>query len=359
MRRLLALLALTFLLAAACGSDPAVDGSLGEVAGGGETTGGEGEGPVTAEAASDGAVAIRRSPDDVPPPIGARPPETVDIDLEAIELDGELGEGTTYEYWTFGGQVPGPLLRVREGDTVNLNLSNAADNSVSHNIDLHAVNGPGGGAVGTNVAPGEEKGFSFEALNPGVYVYHCAFAPVPTHISNGMYVMIIVEPEGGLPPVDKEFYIMQGELYTEQPTGTPGHLTFDFDRTLSEDPTYVVWNGAWQSLTEDNALMAAVGDRVRIFAGNGGPNLISSFHVIGEIFDLVHQEAASEPVTNIQTTALLAGGAAWVEFDTGVPGTYVIVDHSLTRAFDKGALGHLVVEGPEDPAIFSAPDADG
>jgi nitrite reductase (NO-forming) len=249
------------------------------------------------------------------------------------------------------------MLRVREGDTVEISLENYADNSVSHNIDLHAVNGPGGGAVGTNVAPGETKSFTFQALNPGLYIYHCATAPVPAHIANGMYGLILVEPEGGLPPVDREYYVVQGELYTAQPTGTQGHLDYSAQHAMDENPSYVVFNGAWQALTGDQALTAEVGERVRIYVGNGGPNLTSSFHVIGEIFDTVNIEGASEVSTNVQTTSVPAGGAAWVEFTVDVPGTYVLVDHALSRTFDKGSLGHLVVTGPEDPAIFSAPDA--
>src|SRR5690606_4493914 len=158
--------------------------------------------------------------------------------------------------------------RVREGDTVELSLQNPSQSVASHNIDLHAVNGPGGGAVGTNVAPGETKAFTFQALNPGVYIYHCAMAPVPTQVSNGMYGLIIVEPEGGLPPVDEEFYVVQGELYTAQDTGTQGHLTFDGEKATMEHPTYVTFNGGFQSLTGDNALTAEVGDRVRLFVGN-------------------------------------------------------------------------------------------
>jgi nitrite reductase (NO-forming) len=294
----------------------------------------------------------------VPAPIGDRPAQTVTQTIHVDEVDGLVAEGTSYRYWTFDGKVPGPLLRVRVGDTVELTLDNPATNTLSHNIDLHAVNGPGGGAVGTNVAPGETKTFTFQALNPGVYIYHCATAPVPAHISNGMYGLIIVEPDGGLPPVDKEYYVVQGELYTAQPTGTQGQLTYDAAAVDAEAPTYVVFNGAYQALTGDNALTAEVGDRVRIFVGNGGPDLISSFHVIGEIFDEVHPEGSTEPATNVQTTLIPAGGAAWVEFTVDVPGTYVLVDHALSRTFDKGSLGHLVVTGPANPDVFDAPDAE-
>ncbi len=329
------------------------DGNGGGSGGGAAST----TAPAAGEASAD-AVDIVRSPSEIPAPIGARAPQRVEIDLETVEVEGQLGDGTTYTYWTFNGQVPGPMLRVRVGDTVALTLHNAENSTNPHSIDLHAVNGPGGGAVGTQTEPGDSKTFEFRALNPGVFIYHCATPSVPTHIANGMYGLIVVEPEGGLPPVDKEFYIVQGEVYTAQPTGTEGHLDFDFDAMTSEDPTYVVFNGRFQGLTDENALQADVGDRVRIFVGNGGPNLISSFHVIGEIFDVAHQESATQASTNVQTTAVPAGGAAWVEFTVDVPGTYLLVDHALSRTFDKGSLAELVAEGPEDPTIFSAPDAD-
>lgn len=310
-----------------------------------------------AESISSGANDIRRPAGEVAAPLGGRGPENVEVNLTTQELVGQLADGSTYTYWTFDGKVPGPLVRVREGDSVTLTLSNDESSSNVHSIDLHAVNGPGGGAEATQVGAGESKEFTFTALNPGVYVYHCATPSVPTHIANGMYGLIVVEPDGGLEPVDKEFYVMQGEVYTEQPRGTEGHLDFNFDQMVNEDPNFVVFNGSFHGLTGADALEAEVGDRVRIFAGNGGPNLISSFHVIGEIFDTVHQEAASQAVSNVQTTILPAGGASWVEFTVDVPGTFLLVDHALTRATDKGALAQLVVTGPENPEIFSAPEA--
>lgn len=309
---------------------------------------------VPAEPAKADAVDITRDPSDVPAPIGTRGPQTVSVNLAVKEVDGKLGDGTTYTYWTFGGKVPGPMIRVRVGDTVKLTLSNPKNNGLQHNIDLHAVNGPGGGAVGTVVTPGQTKTFSFKALNPGVFVYHCATAPIPHHISNGMYGLIVVEPEGGLAPVDKEFYVMQGEIYTAQPTGTKGHLTVDMDKMAAENPTYVVFNGAWQALVA-HPLNAVVGNKIRLFFGVGGPNLASNFHIIGEIMDVVHQEGATEESHNLQTTVVPPGGAMWAEFTVNVPGTYLLVDHALSRAVDKGALGHLMVTGPADPSIFNAP----
>jgi nitrite reductase (NO-forming) len=301
----------------------------------------------------EGVADIVRDPTDLPPPIGARGPETVRVDLETIEVTGQLNEGTTYHYWTFGGKVPGPFVRVRVGDTVEVHLKNADDSAMMHNVDFHAVTGPGGGAVATEAAPGEEKGFRFKPLNPGIYVYHCATPPVAQHISAGMYGLILVEPEGGLPKVDREFYVMQGELYTEEAFGVKGELTESWDKLLAERPEYFVFNGAVGALTNQKPMNAKVGETIRIYFGVGGPNATSSFHMIGEIFDKVYNLGAlsSEPLANVQTITVPAGGAAAVEVKLQEPGKYPIVDHALSR-MEKGLVGILNVEGPADPTIF-------
>ncbi len=290
-------------------------------------------------------------PPQVPPPITRRNPATVVVRLESYEKRGHLADGVEYEFWTFGNSVPGPLIRVREGDTVEIHLKNDATSKFLHSIDLHAVTGPGGGAKLTQAAPGQEKAFVWKALNPGLYVYHCATPMISHHIANGMYGMILVEPKGGFPRVDKEFYVMQGEFYTEGKLGEQGFQTLSFDKMFREQPEYVVFNGATDSLRGKNALRAKVGDKIRIFFGVGGPNLVSSFHLIGEIFDRVYPEAASEPIRNVQTTLVPAGGAAVVEFQVNVAGTFLLVDHSLTRV-EKGAMGELSAEGKEVPEIF-------
>lgn len=222
-----------------------------------------------------------------------------------------------------------------------------------HNIDLHAVTGPGGGAVSSFTAPGHSSVFAFKALNPGLYVYHCATAPVGMHIANGMYGMILVEPKEGLDPVDREYYVMQGEFYTQGAYGDEGLQPFSMEKALQENPDYVLFNGAVGALTGDNALQANVGETVRMFVGNGGPNLISSFHVIGEIFDRVNVQAGTMVSENVQTTLIPAGGAAVVEFEVQSPGTFLLVDHSIFRTFNKGALGQLVVSGDADSSIYS------
>ncbi|HEU4501934.1 MAG TPA: copper-containing nitrite reductase [Nitrospira sp.] len=294
----------------------------------------------------------------VPPRITRRHPSKIIIELEVSEVNLPMADGVEYTFWTFGGKVPGKFIRVRQGDTVEFHLMNHPESRFPHNIDLHAVTGPGGGAASSNTAPGRRTQFTFKALNPGLYVYHCATAPVGEHVANGMYGLILVEPPGGLAPVDREYYVVQSDFYTKGPHHEKGHQPFDMDKAIEEHPTYVVFNGAEGSLLGDNALKAKVGERVRIFVGNGGPNLVSSFHVIGEIFDRVYAEAGTRYSEHIQTTLVPAGGAAIVEFKVDVPGSYKLVDHSILRAFNKGALGELKVEGPEAKLIYSGKQAE-
>ena len=292
------------------------------------------------------------APPNVPTPVGTRAAKKIIVKLETIEKTGELADGTQYNFWTFNGTVPGSFIRARVGDDIELHLKNNENNTFPHNIDLHAVNGPGGGAEATFVAPGKEAVFNFKALNPGLYVYHCATAPVGMHIANGMYGLILIEPGGGLPKVDKEFYIMQGDFYTKGKFGEKGLQEFDMDKAIDEHPEYVVFNGNTASLLGDKELQVKTGETVRFFVGNGGPNLTSSFHIIGEIFDKVYIEGGSKINDNVQTTVIPPGGASIVEFKATVPGEYVIVDHAIFRAFNKGALGKIKVTGPENPAVY-------
>ncbi len=294
----------------------------------------------------------------VPPAIKRRQPAKVVVNLDVKEITRRLADGVDYPFWTFGGDVPGKFIRIREGDEVEFHLHNDPNNKMPHNIDLHAVTGPGGGAVSSFTAPGHSSQFSFQALNPGLYAYHCATAPVGMHVANGMYGLILVEPKEGLPPVDHEYYIMQGEFYTGGKFGDEGLQAFDMDKAVDEKPTYVVFDGAVGSLTGEHALTARVGDKIRLFIGNGGPNLTCSFHIIGLIFDTVYQEGGSTPTHNVQTTVIPPGGAATVEFTAKVPGNYTFVDHALFRAFNKGALGTLTVSGPENPMVYSGKQAD-
>ena len=297
--------------------------------------------------------AIMTHAPEVPPAIDRDYPAKVRVKMETIEKTMKMEDGVEYHYWTFGGDVPGQMIRVREGDTVEVEFSNHPTSTVPHNVDFHGATGQGGGAEASFTAPGHTSTFSFKALQPGLYIYHCAVAPVGMHIANGMYGLILVEPKEGLPKVDKEFYIVQGDFYTKGKKGAPGLQPFDMDKAIAEQPEYVVFNGHVGAIAGDNALKAKAGETVRMYIGNGGPNLVSSFHVIGEIFDKVYVEGGKLINENVQSTLVPAGGSAMVEFKVDIPGSYTLVDHSIFRAFNKGALGQLKVEGEENPEIMT------
>jgi nitrite reductase (NO-forming) len=308
--------------------------------------------------------AVLTAAPNVPAPITRNHATKVIVELETVETVKRLADGVDYTFWTFGGDVPGHFIRVREGDQVEFHLKNHKHSVVPHNIDLHAVTGPGGGAAATLTLPGGESVFSFRALNPGLYVYHCAVSPVPMHIANGMYGLILVEPKGGLPKVDREFYLMQSEFYAKPAADAGGPAkpgsatsdphTLDMERGTDERPTHVVFNGSVGALTGDKALQARVGESVRLFVGNGGPNLVSSFHVIGEVFDNVYGEGGSMiSQRNVQTTLVPAGGSAIVEFRAEKAGNLVLVDHSIFRAFNKGAIAMMKITGEDNAQVFS------
>ncbi|EPT3382488.1 copper-containing nitrite reductase [Neisseria gonorrhoeae] len=322
---------------------------------------------ASAEAASSAAQATAETPagelpvidavtthaPEVPPAIDRDYPAKVRVKMETVEKTMKMDDGVEYRYWTFDGDVPGRMIRVREDDTVEVEFSNNPSSTVPHNVDFHAATGQGGGAAATFTAPGRTSTFSFKALQPGLYIYHCAVAPVGMHIANGMYGLILVEPKEGLPKVDKEFYIVQGDFYTKGKKGAQGLQPFDMDKAVAEQPEYVVFNGHVGAIAGDNALKAKAGETVRMYVGNGGPNLVSSFHVIGEIFDKVYVEGGKLINENVQSTIVPAGGSAIVEFKVDIPGNYTLVDHSIFRAFNKGALGQLKVEGAENPEIMT------
>jgi len=289
-----------------------------------------------------------------------------EVHFTTREVIAEVVPGATMEYWTFDGRVPGPMLRVRVGDTIDFFLKNDAASSMPHNVDFHAVTGPGGGATSLDTLPGSESELKVKLLNPGIYIYHCAFPDVPMHIAHGMYGLIVVEPEAGLPPVDHEYYVLQSEFYTDRGAKLgytqlkdAGHLPFSNDYANEERPTFVVFNGRPEAIAGDRAMGTfdgpiSTGETVRLFVGNIGPNLVSSFHVIGEIFDTVYVEGSFDLRNrNVQSTVIPAGGAAGVEFKVEVPGTYLLVDHSIFRTH-KGAAGQLVVEGDPVPEIFES-----
>lgn len=300
------------------------------------------------------AVDIVRDPSDVPPPVGNRDPRIVKVSLVAQELEGKLDTvlGATYEYWTFNGKVPGPMIRVRQGDAVEVTLKNEG-RLVSHSIDLHAALGPGGGMDLTETKQGESRTFTFKAAVPGVFVYHCGTNLAAQHIANGMYGLIIVEPPGGLPHVDHEFYVMQGEIYTVEDLGGQGHQKMSLSKLMDERPEYFVFNGAVGALTTQHPMHAKVGETIRIFFGVGGPNLISSPHVIGQVLERVYNEGSftSPPLTSVQTTVVPPGGATILEIKPQVPGSYKLVDHALVRVA-RSLVGAIEVTGPGNRDLF-------
>lgn len=310
--------------------------------------------PASWPAAPQGAVDIVRDPADLPPPVGNRDPQIVKVSLVAQELEGKLDPvlGATYEYWTFNGKVPGPMIRVRQGDTIELTLKNDG-RLVSHSIDLHAALGPGGGMDLTEAKQGESRTFTFKAVIPGVFVYHCGTNLAAQHISNGMYGLIVVEPGEGLPRVDREFYVMQGEIYTVEDIGGSGHQKMSLEKLMNERPEYFVFNGAVGALTADHPMHASVGETVRIFFGVGGPNLISSPHVIGQVLTQVYNEGSftSPPLTFVQTTVVPPGAATILEIKPQVPGSYKLVDHALVRVA-RSLIGSIEVSGPPRPDLF-------
>ena len=300
-----------------------------------------------------GIVDIVRDPTDLPPPVGARGPRKITVNLDTIEVTGQLAAGSTSRAWTFNGKVPGPFVRVRVGDIVTVHLKNDANSMMNHNVDLHAVQGPGGGAKATEAAPGETRGFEFRAEHPGLFVYHCAVSMAAQHISNGMYGLILVEPAGGLPKVDHEFYVMQGEIYTEAAFGGKGLQTQSYEKLMNETPDYYVFNGAVGALTALKPLHAKAGETVRIFFGDGGPNKTSSFHAIGAVFDRVYNLGSftSPPVRDVQTVSVPPGGATVVDMKLPVPGKFMLVDHALSRV-ERGLAGMIVVTGPANPDLY-------
>lgn len=320
--------------------------------------------PLTAQSAAShqraanataNSVDVVRDPADVPPPIANRAPTVVHVTLSAEEVVGRLDPsvGATYRYWTFNGKVPGPMLRVRQGDTVEVTLRNDAHSHMVHSVDFHAALGPGGGAAFSQAIPGQSKTFTFQATTPGLFVYHCGTPMIAEHIANGMYGLILVEPAGGLPRVDHEFYVMQGEIYTTAPKGKVGLQQFSDAKLMEENPEYFVFNGAVDALTKEHPMRADVGETVRVFFGNAGPNDTSSLHVVGEIFtrDYVLGSLTSPPLTGIQTASVPPGGAAILEFAASVTGQFAMMDHAMAR-MAKGLMAVFDVRGAQNTAFM-------
>jgi nitrite reductase (NO-forming) len=305
---------------------------------------------------------VAADPTDIPDPIDRDEPKTIEVEMTTQEMTAEIEEGVTFDYMTFDGQIPGPMVRARVGDTIDLTFRNPEDNAMAHNVDFHACYGPGGGAEATNVAPGEEARLRFQVRYPGYYIYHCAVPNMDYHISAGMFGSILVEPEDGLPEVDHEFYLGQHEVYTDGDTGQEGHHKFDFGAQAREEPTYVLINGEKYAITPDKyaEMNVETGDTARMFFVVGGPNYDSSFHPIGNVWDEVYPQGAiqSDPHRNVQTTPVKPGSCVMATMHFPVPGGVKIVDHALSRVARKGALAVIAAEGEENPDIFDPnPDA--
>ncbi|PKS08147.1 hypothetical protein jhhlp_005423, partial [Lomentospora prolificans] len=301
---------------------------------------------------------LTRAPQ-VPPPITRDYPVLLKVALKTTVKLRQLTGAYKYEQWTFNDSVPGPFIRARVGDVVELHLTNRDETGNTHNIDCHAFMGPGGGAALTAADENETKTARFKLLWPGLFVYHCAAAPVPVHIANGMYGLLYVQPaEGDLPPADREYYVMQSEFYHEPPEkgddGRPSQkVEFSYPNALREEPDVVVFNGSESAATRDKPLKAKTGESIRIFFGNAGPNLTSSFHILGGNFYKVYRDGdvLSPPGRFLQTVSVPPGGATILDTKLLVPGVYSYIDHAIFR-LDKGAVGYLNVTGKPRPDIY-------
>lgn len=312
--------------------------------------------------------AVLTTAPNVPPVITRDHPVRLRVSLETYTKLVQLTSRYQYEQWTFNGSVPGPFIRARVGDVVELTLTNRDETGNPHNVDCHAFTGPGGGAALTTAEEGQTKVARFRLLHPGLYVYHCAAAPVPVHMANGMYGLMYVQPavEGGggdvLPPADREYYVMQSEFYHEPPEvgedGRPSRtVEFSYPNGLAEEPSVVVFNGRESAATRDAPLRARTGETVRLFFGNAGPNLTSSPHVIGSVFRRAYRDGdvVSPPARSVSTISVAPGSAAILDLKMVVPGTYTLVDHAIFR-LDKGAVAFLNVSGKQRPDIYGSSD---
>ena len=298
---------------------------------------------------------------EVPPVLTRDYPVLLKVPLQTTTKTTQITSQYKYEQWTFNGSVPAPFIRARVGDVVELSLTNTDDTGNPHNIDSHAFTGPGGGAALTTAEENETKTGRFKLLCPGLYIYHCAAAPVPVHLANGMYGLMYVQAaDDDLPPADHEYYVMQSEYYHEPPEvmddGRPSStVEFSYPNGMREEPNIVVFNGTDSALTRDQPLKARVGETVRIFFGNAGPNLTSSFHVIGSHFRNVYRDGdvVSPPGRFVQTVSVPPGGASIVDLKMFVPGSYTLVDHAIFR-LDKGAVGFLNVSGKAADDVYES-----
>ena len=278
-------------------------------------------------------------------PAGEAPVKAFRIPIRDAQVD--IAPGVKYAGWTFGGTVPGPAIRVREGDRVRVTVVNQA--SMPHSIDFHAARVPMNVDF-RMIMPRDSISFEFVARDPGAYLVHCGTPPVLLHLMQGMYLPIIVDPKGGWPgKVEKEFVLVQSEFYVQGgDSAQPGQA--DWAHALDRQASYVVFNGrAFQYQT--TPLQVNVGDRVRLFVINAGPNFTSDFHIVGAIFDRVYPDGdPRHALTGVQTWGIPAGSGAVFEThfaaDGSGAGTYAFVTHAFSDAA-KGAVGLIHVgDGP-------------
>ncbi|WP_059053299.1 multicopper oxidase domain-containing protein [Paenibacillus senegalimassiliensis] len=264
-------------------------------------------------------------------PVIQRDGNVVRIEMTAQRTDIEISQDVIYNAWTFNGIVPGPVLRVKQGDLLQFTLVNM-DPEMPHSMDFHAVHAAPSRKF-IEIMPDEQGTFEYSADTPGVFMYHCGASPVLLHVANGMYGTIIVEPEDGYETdheIDQTYTLVQSEWYAEN----------DLDDFQHGDPEYVVFNGDDFSLKE-KPLLAKVGDKVRLYVMNAGPNHVSSFHVVGTTFDRVYLDGNPQNVLyGMQTVLIPAGGGAVVEFTVTEAGDYPVLTHQLNDAF-KGAIAIL------------------
>ena len=286
----------------------------------------------------------------VPAPITRTQPATVVVNLEASEWVGPISDDNRYEFWGINEMVPAPMIRVMVGDTVEVKFKNKKDSKQSHNLDFHKATD---GAALVTAEPGKEAKLSFKATKQGLFVYQSSTeAPYNIqHLLSGMYGLILVEPAGGLKPVEKEFYVMQSEFYMKDGKKNDT-LVFSNDKVKVADASYIVHNGHMTALVKI-PLRSRVGETTRWFFGNAGVNFDSSWHVIGEMLDRVWPagDVAKAPLESIQSTLVQPSESTIGEFKGEMPGTFVSVDHSLFRT-EKGALGLLKIDGPTNPSLF-------
>jgi len=302
------------------------------------------------------AGSVTADPTKLPSPIDYKKPRTVEVELIAKIVTSEILPGVTHKFMTFNGQIPAPMIRVRVGDTLKIKVVNPADSEFTHSVDLHTVLGTGGGAAYSEVNPGETKTFTFKATYPGAFSYHCGVAAMDEHISRGMFGMIVVEPEGGLPKVDREFYLGEHELYTKEAFGAKGETTFDGRAMMREDPNYVMFNGAVAPFVAARfgTMKANVGETVRVFLVTGGPNKTSSFHPVGNVWSKAWPQGglANQPLKWIQTWPSSPGSTFVGEMNLPVPGVVTLVDHSLSRVTSKGLAAQIEAIGPENKELL-------